>query len=52
MGKCVSMLKKSPCLLTYIPDQYKSQQMCDKAILEIGETLKSVTDCDKNKKNK
>ena len=50
MCKCVSMLKKSPCLLRYIPDQYKSQQMCDKAILEIGETLKSVTDCDKNKK--
>ena len=24
--------------------------MCDKAILEIGGTLKSVTDCDKKKK--
>ena len=32
----------------YVPDQYKSEQMCDKAILESGRTLKSVPDYCKN----
>ena len=32
-------------LLRYIPDQYKTQKMCDKAILENGGTLKSVPNC-------
>ena len=32
----------------YFPDQYKTQQMCDKAILENGGTLESVPDCYKN----
>ena len=27
-------VKKLPYLLTYCPDQYKTQQMCDKAILK------------------
>ena len=31
--------------IRYVPDQYKIQQMCDKAILENGGTLKSVPDC-------
>ena len=31
-------LKKLPYLLRYVPDQYKTQQMCDKAILENGGT--------------
>ena len=26
--------KKLPFLIRYVPDQYKTQQMCDKAILE------------------
>ena len=41
-------VKKLPYLLRYVSDQYKTQQMCDKAILENGGTLKSVTDCYKN----
>ena len=39
-------VKKLPYLLRYVPDQYKTQQMCDKVILENGGTLKS--DCYKN----
>ena len=40
--------KKLPDLLRHVPNQYKSQQMCDKAILENGGTLKSVPACYKN----
>ena len=32
-------VKKFSYLLRYVPDQYKTQQMCDKAVLENGETL-------------
>ena len=35
-------------LLRYVPDQYKAEQMCDKAILGNIETLESVPDCQKN----
>ena len=41
-------LKKIPYLLGYVTDQYKKQQMCEKAILENGGTLKSVPECYKN----
>ena len=34
----------------YVPDQYKTQKLCDKAILENGRTLKSVPNCYKNQK--
>ena len=37
-----------PYLLRYVPDRSKSQQMCDKATLENGGTLKSFLDCYKN----
>ena len=42
--------KKLPFLIRYVPDQYKAQKMCDKAILENGGTLKSTKnqDCYKN----
>ena len=43
-------LKKLPFSTRYVPDQYKTQQTCDKAILENGGTLKSLSDCYKNKK--
>ena len=33
---------------SYVPDEYKTRQICDKAILENDETLKSVPDCYKN----
>ena len=32
-------VKKFSYLLRYVPDQYKTQQMCDKAVLENGKTL-------------
>ena len=39
---CKHVDKKFPFLTRYLPDQYKTQQMCDKAILEDDETFKSV----------
>ena len=39
---CEHADKKLPDLLRYIPYQYKTQQICGKAILENGGTLKSV----------
>ena len=47
MGK--HAVKKFSYLLRYVPDvPDKTQQMCDKAILENGGTLKSVHECYKN----
>ena len=43
-------LKNYLFVIRYIPDRYKTQQMCDKAILENGGMLKSVHDCYKNQK--
>ena len=45
---CKHAFKKLPYLLRCVPDQYKTQQTCDKAILENGVTLKSVLDYYKN----
>ena len=45
---CKHSVKKSPFLLRYVIDQYKTQQMSGKAILENGVTLKSVPYCYKN----
>ena len=39
---------KNPEMLKFVPDHLKTQQMCDKAIIENGGTLKSVPDCYKN----
>ena len=41
---CKHVVKKLPYLIRYVPDQCKTQQMCDKAILENGGTLKSLSD--------
>ena len=41
-------VKKIPYLLSYFPDRYKTQKMCEKAILENSGTLKSVPDCSEN----
>ena len=35
-------VKKLPCLIRYVPDQYKTQQMCNKAISENGGALEAV----------
>ena len=40
---CKHAVKKSPYLLTYVPDQYKTQQM-QELIIEIDGTLKSAPD--------
>ena len=45
---CKHSVKKFLYLLRYVPDEYKTQQMCDKAILENVGPLKSVPDCYKN----
>ena len=45
---CKYAVNKLPYLLRYVPDQCKTQQMCDKAILENGRKLKSVRHCYKN----
>ena len=34
----------------YVPDQYKTQEMCDKVKPEIGGMLRFIPDCYKNKK--
>ena len=47
LKKCV---KELPYLSSCVPDQCKTQQICNKAILENGETFKSVPVCYKNKK--
>ena len=41
-------MKKLLYVLRNVPDQYKTQRMCDKAILENGGTLKCVPDCYKS----
>ena len=45
---CKHVVKKLPYLTRYISGQCKTQQMCDKAILENDGTLKSIPDCYKN----
>ena len=35
---CKHAVKKLPYILRYVPDQYKTQQMCAKAILKIAGT--------------
>ena len=45
---CKLPVKKLLYLLRYVPDWYKTQLMCDKAILENGKLLNSVSDCYKD----
>ena len=42
---CKHAVKKLPFVIRHVPDQYKTQQMCDKEILVNGRTLESVSDC-------
>ena len=44
-------VKELPFVITYVLDQYKTQEMYDKAILENGGILESLPDCYKNQKN-
>ena len=45
---CKHADKKLPFVIKYIPDRYKTQQMCNNAILENGGTLEAVCDFYKN----
>ena len=45
---CKHAVKKLPFIIRYIPDQYKTQQMCDRALSENNRTLDSFPDCYKN----
>ena len=46
MGK--HAVEKLPFVIAYVPEQYKTQKMCGKAVLENGEVLESVPDWYKN----
>ena len=46
---CKHAVKKLPYLLRHLSNQYKTQQMWNKTMLENGGTLKSVPNCYKNK---
>ena len=43
-----AVIKILPFIMRYVPDWCKTQQMCDKATLEIYATLESAPDCYKN----
>ena len=44
----LTILKLKKIVSIYVPDKYKTQQMCDKTILENAGTSKYVPDCCKN----
>ena len=41
---CKHRVKKILFIITYVPDPYKTQQKCNKAILENAGTLESILD--------
>ena len=47
---CKNAVKKLPKLIKYVPDQYKTKQMCDKVIIENDGMLGFISDCYKDKK--
>ena len=47
---CKHAVKKLPYLVKYVPDCYKTPQMCDNAILENSGTVELVPDYYKSKK--
>ena len=46
---CKNAVKKLAFVINYVPNQYKTQEICDKVILENDRTLKFVSDCNKKK---
>ena len=46
---CKHAVKKLPFAMKYIPDQCKTQGMCDNIIIENGEILMFFPDCQKDK---
>ena len=47
---CKNVIKKLPFVIRSIPDWYKTQEMCDKVILENEGTFMFVSECYKNQK--
>ena len=47
---CKNAVKKLPFVTKQILAQYKTQEMCDKVILENGRTLMVVLNCCKNER--
>ena len=43
-------VKKLSFIINYVPDQFETQEMCDKVILENGGMVITVPNCYKNKK--
>ena len=41
---CNSIISENPFSITYVPDQYKTQQKCDKAVDDCLATLKFIPD--------
>ena len=42
---CKHAVKKIPFVITYVPNQYRTQQMCDKAILESVLNVRKIKKC-------
>ena len=45
---CKHAVKKLPYQLRYVPDRYKTEQMCDETTLENCGILNSIPGCYKN----
>ena len=45
---CKDAVKKLPFVIGHVPGQYKTKEMCEKAILKIGRIVESVSDLYKN----
>ena len=43
-------VKNFPLVIMHVPDQYKTQEMCDNVILENGGMLRFIPECYKNQK--
>ena len=42
---CKNAVKKFPFVIKYVPDQYKTNEICDKVIIENGRMLGFTPDC-------
>ena len=42
---CKNAVKKFPFVIKYVPDQYKTNEICDKVIIENGRMLRFTPDC-------
>ena len=42
---CWKICRKLSFVISYVPDQYKTQKMCDKAVENYAHALKLALDC-------